>query len=329
MTDRHLVVASITPGTNAFELAVACEVFGLVRPELGVEWYDFVVAGADPGPVTLAGGLVASPAAGVEAFDRADTIVVPNGGVDGVGCSPALAAALQRANERGARLISYCSGAFALAEAGLLDGRPATTHWYYVERFRRRWPTVDLRPDVLYVDDGNILTSAGTAAAIDVSLHVVRQDHGAEVANVVARRMVVPPHRDGGQAQFIDTPVKATTAADSLAPLLDWLLDHLDEPITVETMAAQALMSPRTFARRFLAEVGETPLQWLIRQRVHRAQELLEATDLGLDHIATSCGFGSAASLRVHFQRVTSTSPSAYRRTFRADLHATPLRMGA
>lgn len=315
---RHLVVASIAPGTNAFELAVACEVFGLVRPELGVEWYDFVVANADREQVAMAGGMVATPGGGPEAFDRADTIVVPNGPVYEPGCSTALIDALQRAHDRGARLISYCSGAFALAEAGLLDGRTATTHWYYADAFRRRFPAVDLRPDVLYVDDGDILTSAGTSAAIDVSLHVVRQDHGAEVANLVARRMVVPPHRDGGQAQFIDTPVSASsTSSRSLAPVLDWILDHLHDPLTVEAMAAEAMMSPRTFARRFLADVGETPLQWLIRQRVHRAQELLETTELGLDIVATECGFGSAATLRVHFQRVASTSPSAYRRTFR------------
>ncbi|MFP4513614.1 MAG: helix-turn-helix domain-containing protein [Acidimicrobiales bacterium] len=318
MTTPHLVVASLSPGTNAFELAVACEVFGLVRPEVEGRWYDFLVAGTSTQPVALAGGMTVTPGAGIDAFDRADTIVVPNATtVSRPACPPELGDALRRAHARGARIISYCSGAFALAEAGLLDGRPATTHWCYAERLMRMWPTVDLRPDVLYVDDGDILTSAGTAAAIDVSLHVVRQDHGAEVANLVARRMVVPPHRDGGQAQFIARPVvEVPEAGHDLAPTLDWILANLAEPLTVDDMARAALMSPRTFARRFLADVGETPLQWLIRQRVHHAQELLETTDLGLDRIATECGFGSAATLRQHFARVAATTPSAYRRTF-------------
>ncbi len=319
MSAPHLVVASLSPGTNPFELAVACEVFGLVRPELERRWYDFLVAGTSAEPVSLAGGMTATPGAGIEAFDRADTIVVPNADTTRrPACPPELTDALRRADARGARIISYCSGAFALAEAGLLDGRPATTHWYYAERLMRGWPTIDLRPDVLYVEDGNILTSAGTAAAIDASLHVVRQDHGAEIANLVARRMVVPPHRDGGQAQYIARPVVDAPQSDhDFATTLDWILANLAEPLTVEDMARTALMSPRTFARRFLADVGETPLQWLIRQRVHHAQELLETTDLGLDRIATECGFGSAATLRQHFQRAAATTPSAYRRTFR------------
>jgi AraC family transcriptional regulator, transcriptional activator FtrA len=321
----HLVVTVVSPGTNAFELAIACEVFGLERPELDVAWYDFVVA-ADvprPRPVVMAGGMSVTPSAGIDMLDRADTVVVPNGDPDGPGCSPLLADALRRAHRRGARLMSYCSGAFSLAEAGLLDGRQATTHWLYAERLLARHPSIDLRPDVLYIDDGDIITSAGTAAGIDASLHLVRKDHGAEIANMVARRMVVPPHRDGGQAQFIAAPVPADACSnETLARVLDWLLDHLDEPLTVDHMAAQAFMSPRTFARRFLAEVGETPLQWLLRQRVHRAQAMLETTDLGLDRIASECGFGSAATLRVHFQRVTSTSPSAYRRSFRQSVRS-------
>jgi AraC family transcriptional regulator, transcriptional activator FtrA len=325
MAFRHRVVTAVGRGTHHFELAVACEVFGLVRPELGVEWYDFVVASdeVEPYPFSLGGGVTLVPSAGLDAFAHADTIIVPNGDPDGPGCTPGLAGALRAAHARGARLISFCSGAFALAEAGLLDGRPATTHWKYAEALAARWPAIELRPHVLYVDDGQILTSAGTAAAIDVSLHVVRCDHGAEVANMVARRMVVPPHRDGGQAQFIAQPVAPPSTCDSLAPVLDWILAHLDEPLTVDAMAARALMSPRTFARRFVADVGETPLQWLIRQRVHRAQELLETTGLSLDRIAGECGFGSAATLRVHFQRVANTSPSSYRRTFRQAIRST------
>jgi AraC family transcriptional regulator, transcriptional activator FtrA len=318
----HLVVAALLPRTNPFELGIACEVFGLERPEMGVEWYDFVVAGVEvePHAVAMCGGLHAVPAEGIGAFERADTIVVPHGEPDGVGCSPAFADALRRAHARGARIISYCSGAFALAEAGLLDGRRATTHWLFAEQLADRHPSIDLRPDVLYVDEGDLLTSAGSAAAIDVSLHVIRLDHGAEVANMVARRMVVPPHRDGGQAQFIATPMPEDACSnETFAAVLDWMLTNLDRPLTVDEMAARALMSPRNFARRFLADVGETPLQWLIRQRVHRAQALLETTDLGLDRIATECGLGSAATLRVHFQRVANTSPGAYRRTFRRE----------
>src|SRR5690554_5406502 len=251
MPARHLVVAALDERTNPFELAVACEVFGLDRPELDVEWYDFLVAGTRPEarPAIRAGGLVLSTTAGVEAFDRADTIIVPNAPTSGDACTPEFAEALRRAHRRGARLISFCSGAFALAAAGLLDGRPATTHWLYADRLAARWPSVQLRADVLYVDDGDILTSAGTAAAIDVSLHVVRLDHGADVANQVARRMVVPPHRDGGQAQFIATPVPdRPTRCDTLAPVLDWILANLDQPLTVGAMAEQALTSPRTFA---------------------------------------------------------------------------------
>ncbi|MGY6500575.1 MAG: helix-turn-helix domain-containing protein [Acidimicrobiales bacterium] len=320
---RHRVVASLSPYQNPFELAVACEVFGLPRPELGVEWYDFTIARTDPGPVRMVGGMTVTTEAGVEAFADADTIVIPNAPTSGPGGPPEFLAALRTAHARGARLVSYCSGAFALADAGLLDRRPATTHWKYAARLTQRFPEVDLRPGVLYVDDGQILTSAGTAAAIDVSLHIVRQDHGAEVANGVARSMVVPPHRDGGQAQYIARPVPETPeTGNDLAPVLDWILAHLDHPLTVDEMATRALMSPRTFARRFAADVGGTPLQWLLRQRVHRAQELLETTELGLDHVADACGFGSAATLRVHFQRVVGTSPGAYRRTFRQSMRS-------
>ena len=318
--DGHRVVASLMQGTNPFELAVACEVFGLERPELGVRWYDFVIAGVErrPRPVAMSGGMTVTPAAAIDAFASADTIIIPNGPTDGTPCPPAFLQALRDADARGTRIISYCSGAFALAQAGLLDGRPATTHWIYAERLIARHPSIDLRPDVLYVHDGNLFTSAGTAAAIDVSLHVLRLDHGAEVTNMVARRMVVPPHRDGGQAQYLAAPVPTDAyRSDTFSLVLDWMLDHLHEPLTVDDLAARSFMSPRTFARRFLAEVGQTPLQWLIHQRVHRAQALLETTDLGLDRIASECGFGSAATLRMHFQRVANTSPSAYRRTFR------------
>lgn len=212
--------------------------------------------------------------------------------------------------------MSVCSGAFALAHAGLLDGRRATTHWRYTDRLAEAFPQVDVDADVLYVDAGQILTSAGTAAGIDLCLHVLRLDHGVEMANAVARRMVVPPHRDGGQAQYVEAPVEADDGTDPLAVTLDWVLAHLDEPLTVDVMAHRALMSPRTFARRFRAVTGTTPLQWLLRQRILQAQRLLEASDLPVEVIAQRCGFGSASVLRTHFKRVLDTSPLAYRRTF-------------
>jgi transcriptional regulator GlxA family with amidase domain len=231
---------------------------------------------------------------------------------------PELIDALQRAHRRGARIMSVCSGAFALGHAGLLDGRRATTHWMYAERLATMFPSVEVDPRVLYVDEGDILTSAGTAAGIDLMLHVVRLDHGADVANTVARRMVVPPHRDGGQAQFVELPVAPSADEDPLAGVLGWMLEHLDEPLPVEELAQQAAMSPRTFARRFRAVTGTTPHQWLLSQRILLAQRLLETTDDPVEWVAQRCGFGSAGALRAHFQRATSTSPLAYRRTFRA-----------
>jgi transcriptional regulator GlxA family with amidase domain len=213
--------------------------------------------------------------------------------------------------------MTVCSGAFVLAHAGLLDDRRATTHWMYADRLAAAFPRVKVDPDVLYVDEGSVLTSAGTAAGIDLCLHVVRLDHGAAIANAVARRMVVPPHRDGGQAQFVEAAVVDDDGADPLAATLDWALEHLDEPLPVEVLARRALMSPRTFARRFRAATGTTPLQWLLRQRLLRAQQLLETTDLPVDVIAHHCGFGSAAVLRTHFRRALDTNPVSYRRAFR------------
>jgi transcriptional regulator GlxA family with amidase domain len=230
--------------------------------------------------------------------------------------SAELLAALRAAHERGARLVSFCSGAFVYAAAGLLDGRPATTHWMYADRLAERHPAVQIDKSVLYVDAGQILTSAGTAAAIDLCLHLVRVDHGADLANGVARRMVVPPQRDGGQAQYVEAPVPACAGGDPLVATLDWAVEHLDEQHTVETLARRAMMSPRTFARRFVAATGTTPLQWLLRQRVLLAQRLLETTDESIERIAHRAGFGSAAVLRTHFQRHVGTSPMGYRRAF-------------
>jgi AraC family transcriptional activator FtrA len=310
----HTVAVAVGNGTNPFELAVACEVFGLERPELHVDWYRFRVCAIDPPPVHVK-NFVLSTEYGLDDLAAADTVIVPNAG-KGDDIDPALIDALRRAYDRGARMVSYCSGAFALAAAGILDGRPATTHWMYADKLARRYPAVQVVPDVLYVDDGRVLTSAGTSAGIDLSLHIVRLDYGSEVANSVARRMVVPPHRDGGQAQYVDLPVPPVDDTIVLGPTLDWIVDHLEEPLTVEAMAAHAMVSPRTFARRFRAVTGTTPLQWLLLQRVRHARRLLETTDLGIDRIAAASGLGSAANFRTHFQRVVGTTPTAYRRTF-------------
>jgi AraC family transcriptional regulator, transcriptional activator FtrA len=311
----HAVTTLLMPGANPFEFSVACEVFGLRRPETGVEWYEHRLA-AVARPLVVNGGWTIDTPHGLEALDDADTIVIPACPIE----PPASAVtAIRRAHERGARLLSFCSGAFALAAAGVLDGRPATTHWMYVEDLARRHPRVRFQPDVLYVDDGQVLTSAGTAAAIDLALHVVRTDFGPEVANQVARRMVVAPHRDGGQSQFVTSPVPQVPFRTSIRPLLEWMREHLDEPVTVDELARLAAMSPRTLARRFRGTTGTTPIRWLTHQRVIRAQELLTATDLPVDAVAARVGLGTAANLRQHFRAATGMSPAAYRRRYSSE----------
>ena len=307
----------IAEGVSPFEFAVACEVFGIDRSEdFGVRWYRFLVCGDQAGPMKAQTGFTIEAPYPLTALRKADTIVVP--AIPTSTRSPELLSELRRAHTRGARIMSVCTGAFTLAEAGLLDGRPATTHWTVADKLASRYPTVKVDPGVLYIDDGDILTSAGTAAGIDLCLHVVRMDFGAEIANQLARDMVVPPHRDGGQAQYIEQPVPPRPDPDPFAYTLAWAQAHLDEPLTVNELAACAAMSPRTFARRFRASTGDTPLQWLLRQRVMLAQRLLETTDLGVDMIADRCGMGTAANLRQHFQRQVHTTPNAYRRVFRA-----------
>jgi AraC family transcriptional regulator, transcriptional activator FtrA len=310
----HQVVTVIAPQASPFEFSVACEVFGLRRPELGEQRYAHRLA-AVGSPVEVLGGWSVSTPHGLEALDDADTVIVPAAPREELPAE--MLQALRAAYDRGARMVSFCSGAFALAAAGILDGRPAVTHWLHTDELARRYPSCRVERDVLYVDDGQVLTSAGTAAAIDLSLHLVRLDHGAELANEIARRMVVPPHRDGGQAQFASSPVPRTVDDDPLGPVLEWMVEHLDEQLTVPQLARLAAMSPRTFARRFREVTGTTPLRWLHHQRVARAQELLEVTDLGIDVIADRVGFGSATNLRDHFRRVTRTTPAAYRQRFR------------
>ncbi len=314
----HRVAVLAFDGVVLFDLASACHVFGTA----GASRYAVTVCGPpSPGPLHVAGGDRTAPvglhgAAGLEALAQADTIVVPGVGDVAAPVDGALLAALRAATERGARVASICTGAFVLAAAGLLDGRRATTHWSDAAELARRFPAIRVEPDVLYVDEGPVLTSAGVAAGIDLCLHLVRADHGVEVAGRVARRMVVPPHRDGGQAQYVDRPLPP--AADTgLAATRTWMLDRLAAPLTVEAMAAHASVSPRTFARRFRAETGTTPLRWIVRERIAAAQRLLETTDLDVESVATRSGFGTAAGLREHFRRACATTPTAYRATFR------------
>ena len=253
---------------------------------------------------------------GLEQLRRADMIIIPGWSGRSDRPEPEIVDALVAAAARGARLVSFCTGAFALAAAGVLDGRRATTHWDAADDFRRMHPTIALDPEVLYVHDENIWTSAGSAASIDCAMAIIRDDYGAEIANEVARDMVVPPHREGGQAQFVVTPIAECDDGNSLAASLDWAVERLDQPLTVGDLAEQAHLSPRQFSRRFREVTGTTPHQWLLAQRILLARRLLETTDLSIDRVADEAGFGSPAALRMHFQRSVHTSPQAYRRVF-------------
>jgi transcriptional regulator GlxA family with amidase domain len=314
--DAHAIAIVIYDGVTAFELGVACDVFGNERAALfGVPWYRPFVCGITPGPVTTDSGFQILPAHGADRIRSASTVIVlPT--VSFTQVPAEMLKVLRQAHERGSRIISLCTGAFALAAAGLLDGRRATTHWTECDELARRHPDVTVDPGVLFVDDGDILTSAGSAASIDLCLHVVRQDHGTEIATQLARQLVVPPQRDGGQAQYIDAPMPGLDSSSLFAGTVCWLREHLGEPMTVEDLAARSAMSPRTFARRFLASTGTTPYRWLVRQRVQLAQRLLERSDLSIDSVAEKSGFSTAANLRKHFSRAVHTSPQAYRRTF-------------
>ena len=316
---QHTVAVVLVDGGSAFETAVAVEVFGLDRRDIVDPWYRFLPCAADEPPLRIVGGFSVDTPWRLEHLRAADTVIMPAWPRPGQRVPDHVSGAVREAYERGARIVSYCTGAFVLAAAGLLDGRRATTHWKWAPLLAEMHPGVEVDPGVLWVEDGRIFTSAGTAAGIDVSLHLVRLDHGAEVANAVARRMVVPPHRDGGQAQFVSQPVAADPERDTLTATLAWAQEHLAEPLTVDMLATRAHMSPRTFARRFRASTGTTPLQWLLNQRVLAAQRLLETTDEPVERIASACGFGSAAVLRQHFSRLVRTTPQAYRRTFRRD----------
>jgi transcriptional regulator GlxA family with amidase domain len=311
------VVLLALPGVAPFEFGVICEVFGIDRSASGGPAFDFTIATADPGPVRTSLGFEMVIESGLDCAADADLIAVPahtTGGVD-----ERFLDVIRDAHARGAWILSVCSGAFVLAQAGILDGRKATTHWMHSDRLAAEYPAITVDPDVLFVQDGRVITSAGTASGIDAALHLVRLEHGATAANVIARRMVIPPQRDGGQAQYISAPVQER-CGDSLAGVCEWMLDNLAEDLSIEQMSRRALMSTRTFARRFRDDVGATPAAWLNRQRILRAQQLLETTDLGFELVAERSGFGTAAVLRHHFLKVLQTTPTSYRRAFGARL---------
>ena len=308
------VVALVLPGVAPFELGVLCEVFGIDRREMGVPLIDFRLATPQPGLVATELGFQIEVGNDLSAAADADLVCVPaTSGRTAI--DPAILDVLRAAVDRGARVMSVCSGAFVLGQAGLLDGRRCTTHWMHTDELAAQFPEAKVDPMVLYVEDGPVLTSAGTAAGIDLGLHILRQEFGSQAAGVVARRMVVPPQRDGGQAQYITDPLPAD--CHTFGPLLDWMTTHLDDELSVAQLARHASMSPRTFARRFLAETGTTPHRWLTGQRVAVAAGLLETTDFGLDEIAGKVGFADAPLLRHHFKAIRGTTPSAFRAAFR------------
>ncbi len=314
---NRLVVALAYDGLCTFEFGCAVEVFGLPRPEMEPAWYRFAVAAAEAGPLRAEGGITVGVDGGLELLARAGTVVVPGWRGADAPVPEALCVALREAHAAGARVLSLCSGAFVLAAAGLLEGKRATTHWRYFDALAARHPSLTLVFDVLYVDEGNVLTAAGSAAGLDLCLHLVRRDWGPRAANQVARRLVVPPHRDGGQAQYVERPVPRERASGSrLAGLLDRVRAGLEQDWPVERLAAEAAVSPRALHRRFREATGLSPGAWLIAERLARARELLEGNTMSVEDVAAACGFGTAATLRHHFRTSLGTSPTAYRTRF-------------
>ncbi|MFC9290690.1 helix-turn-helix domain-containing protein [Streptomyces sp. NPDC057052] len=315
---KEIVAVLLFSGGPIFESSIPLSVFGIDRQDAGVPRYRLLVCAGEDGPLRTTGGLELTAPHGLEAISRAGTVVVP--AWRSITSPPPADAldALRRAHEEGARIVGLCTGAFVLAAAGLLDGRPATTHWMYAPTLAKRYPSVHVDPRELFVDDGDVLTSAGTAAGIDLCLHIVRTDHGNEAAGALARRLVVPPRRTGGQERYLDRSLPEEIGADPLAEVVAWALEHLHEQFDVETLAARAYMSRRTFDRRFRSLTGSAPLQWLITQRVLQAQRLLETSDYSVDEVAGRCGFRSPVALRGHFRRQLGSSPAAYRAAYRA-----------
>jgi AraC family transcriptional regulator, transcriptional activator FtrA len=321
------VVAIAYDGLCSFEFGIATELFGLARPELGVEWYEYRVVAASNEPIRMIGGLTVQASTDLRHVRRAGTIVLPGWKDKDVLPPVALLTALHYAHAHGARIMSICSGVYVLAATGLLDGLPATTHWRYSDHLAATYPAIDVQPNVLYVDNGQLLTSAGSAAGIDLGLHLIRRDYGSAVAAEVARRLVMHPQREGGQAQFIRHQTVSSKNANNgnngnnennggVGDAIDWAQRHLADVITVADLANRAHLSTRTFARRFLEEMGTSPMSWILAQRLHLAQELLETTSKSLDQVATASGFGSCETMRHHFRRELDTSPSRYRSLF-------------
>ena len=326
--DVHNVALVLYEGFAAFELGVACEIFGddrWVAP--GDPWYRLFICAEKSTPVPSDGGFQILAPYGLDALNKVDTVIVaPTYRPFAV--SETVLDALRRAHARGCRMVSLCGGAFVLAKAGLLAGRRAATHWTDCDELARQHPELSVDPGVLFVDDGDILTGAGSAAGIDLCLHIVRQDYGSDLATQLARQLVVPPQRSGGQAQYIDTPLPSLDESDLLAQTVEWMQSHLEQQFTIGDLASHAAMSPRTFARRFQAVTGSTPHRWMQYQRVKLAQRLLETSDLSIEAVAAESGFSTAGNLRKHFGRIVHTSPQAYRQAFR-DRPAAPARPGA
>lgn len=312
---NHLVVALIYNQLCTFEFGCTVEVFALKRPELGVPWYEFATYAVDEGPITAAGGITITPTAGEVLLESADTIIVP--GWRGVEAEvpQRLIEQLQAAHARGARICSICTGAFVLAAAGLLDGHKVTTHWRFTDLLASMYPELSIQPNELYVDEENIVTAAGSAAGLDMMLHLVRKDHGSRVANMVAQRMVIPPHREGGQSQYATRQLVSTSDAP-ISNLMDWIRSDLQRPLTIKEMADRAAVSTRTLHRSFMECTGLTPYDWLLGERVAYAKELLESSRVRLSEVVEKAGFGSEESFRRHFRNLVGVSPMSYRKQF-------------
>jgi transcriptional regulator GlxA family with amidase domain len=320
-TRQHgrVVAAVVDEGALTFDLAIACEVFGLDRSDIVEPWYEFFVAAAGVSPLRTQTGFMIDTPYRLHDLARADTLVVPGWSDPDVVPSDALCEALRAAHHRGARIVSLCTGAFVLGAAGLLSGRRVTTHWMYADALRRRHPDIEVDLSALYIEDGRVLTSAGTAAGIDLCLHIVASDHGAEVAGHVARRLVMPPFRSGGQAQYIDSPIDTRELGEPLSVVLDWARGRLADGVSVDDLAFRSSMSVRTLSRRFRSSLGVSPGEWMRHERLRAAQRLLETTDLPVAVVARRAGYGSVATMRTQFSARARTTPRAYRATFRGN----------
>jgi transcriptional regulator GlxA family with amidase domain len=316
---RRLKVAVIAfDGITPFHLSVPCLIFGGNALDPGVSAFDVAVCAADPPPLRTTAGFVIDTPSGLAGLDAADLVIMPSWHDDCRQAPPALLQALRRAHRRGAKVVGLCLGAFPVAQAGLLDGKTATTHWQCVGALAERHPKVKVDPDVLYVDEGDVVTSAGVAAGIDCCLHLLRQISGAEVANRRARRLLIAPHRQGGQAQFIERPVPVTSSDGRLSQVLEWVTAHLAQAHTIESLAKRAAMSRRNFTRHFRQATGASFKQWILSQRLAHARHMLESSDASIEWVAHETGFGTGLSLRQHFRTVLRTSPTAYRKQFRS-----------